>query len=197
MDLEAALDRIGAAFREGAELRLRAAERCGPAIAEAAGVITGCLREGGKVFFFGNGGSAADAQHLAAEFVGRFVLERRALPAIALTTDSSILTAIGNDYGFDQVFVRQVRALGHPGDVAVGISSSGNSPNVVEAIRVAADQGLRTIAMAGKDGGPLAKAAEIAIVIPSSNTARIQECHITVGHLLCELVETELFPATR
>ena len=147
---------------------------------------------GGKLLFFGNGGSAADAQHLAAEFVGRFQIERHALPAIALTTDSSILTAVGNDYGFDQIFARQVQALGRPGDVAIGISTSGNSPNVTGAIKQAAKQDLKTIGLAGKDGGSLAKAVDVSIVVASTNVARVQECHITIGHILCELVENDL-----
>jgi D-sedoheptulose 7-phosphate isomerase len=191
MSPEAALAHVTASLRQGAELREKVATKCGGAIAEAAAIVVHSLRQGNKLLLFGNGGSAADAQHLAAEFVGRFVLERRALPAIALTTDTSILTAVGNDYGFDQVFARQIEALGRPGDVAIGISTSGNSPNVLAAINVAAARGLKTVGLAGKDGGALAKAVDVAIVIPSSNTARIQECHITIGHLFCELVEKE------
>jgi D-sedoheptulose 7-phosphate isomerase len=193
MQRDAALAHVVAGLREGAELRIQLAQTLGPKIVDAAQLVAECLKDGGKVLFFGNGGSAADAQHLAAEFVGRFVLERSALPGIALTTDSSILTAVGNDYGFDQVFVRQVFALGRPKDVAIGISTSGNSPNVIKAVQAAAERGLRTIGLAGRDGGALAKAVELAITVPSTNTARIQECHITVGHVLCELVEDELF----
>jgi D-sedoheptulose 7-phosphate isomerase len=189
---EQALDRITAAMKEGAELRLSVARQCGPAIVAAARAITACLRSGGKLLFFGNGGSAADAQHLAAEFVGRFVLERRALPAVALTTDSSILTAVGNDYGFEQVFSRQIEALGRAGDVAVGISTSGHSPNVIAGFKQARAQNLKTIGLAGKDGGQISTCTDIPLVVASSNTARVQECHITIGHLLCELVETEL-----
>jgi D-sedoheptulose 7-phosphate isomerase len=197
MERNAALAQVVSALREGAELRVQLAQTLSPRIVDAAQLIAQCLRDGGKVLLFGNGGSAADAQHLAAEFVGRFVLERNALPAIALTTDSSILTAVGNDYGFDQVFARQIQALGRPRDVAIGISTSGNSPNVVKAVSVAAERGLRTIGLAGRDGGVLAKAAEIAITVPSTNTARIQECHIAVGHVLCELVEDALFGGTQ
>jgi len=193
MERNAALAQVVSGLREGAELRVQLAQTLSPTIVDAAQLIAQCLRDGGKALLFGNGGSAADAQHLGAELVGRFVLERDALPAIALTTDSSILTAVGNDYGFDQVFARQVLALGRPRDVAIGISTSGNSPNVVKAVRVAAERGLRTIGLAGRDGGALAKAVEIAITVPSTNTARIQECHIAVGHLLCELVDDELF----
>ena len=155
-----------------------------------------CLRAGGKLLFFGNGGSAADAQHLAAEFVGRFVRERAGLPAIALTTDSSILTAVGNDYGFDQIFARQVQALGRPGDVAIAISTSGNSPNIIEGVKAARKGYLKTIGLSGKDGGLLAAEADVVITIASTSTARIQECHITIGHLLCELTEEALAEGT-
>jgi D-sedoheptulose 7-phosphate isomerase len=191
MNIEKSLHQIHSSMKEGAELRLQIAQVCGNNIVAAAEAMLQCLRSGGKLLFFGNGGSAADAQHLAAEFVGRFVKERRGLPAVALTTDSSILTAIGNDYGFDRVFSRQIEALGNPGDVAVGISSSGNSPNVIAAIRVATKQRLKTIALSGRDGGALAQCADISIVVASPNTARVQECHIAIGHLLCELVENE------
>ncbi len=192
MNVEQALSHITASFKEGAELRLRVARDCGPAIVEAAQAIAACLRAGGKLLFFGNGGSAADAQHLAAEFVGRFILERRALPAVALTTDSSILTAVGNDYGFDRVFSRQIEALGQAGDVAVGISTSGNSPNVLAALKQARTQHLKTVGLAGKDGGLLRQCCDIPLIVASPNTARVQECHITTGHLLCELVENDL-----
>ena len=192
MKREQAIDLINSSLREGAELRTVVARDCSAAIFEAANVITMCLRARGKLLFFGNGGSAADAQHLAAEFVGRFVRERAGLPAIALTTDSSILTAVGNDYGFDRVFSRQVQALGRPGDVAIAISTSGNSQNVLEAVQAARNGNLKIIGLSGKDGGLLAQEADLAITIPSNSTARIQECHIAVGHLLCELVEEDL-----
>jgi D-sedoheptulose 7-phosphate isomerase len=192
MNTEKALSLIHSSLKDGAELRLKVGHDCGRAIVAAAEVMVQCLRSGGKLLFFGNGGSAADAQHLAAEFVGRFVLERRGLPAVALTTDSSILTAVGNDYGFDRVFSRQIEALGAPGDVAIGLSSSGNSPNVIAAIKEAKKQNLQTIGLAGKDGGELAKCVHIPITVACSNTARVQECHIAIGHLLCELVENEL-----
>jgi D-sedoheptulose 7-phosphate isomerase len=193
MDPERALTQVVSSLQEGAELRVRVAQDCGRTIVEAASLIAECLRAGGKLLLFGNGGSAADAQHLAAEFVGRFVLERQALPAIALTTDSSILSAVGNDYGFDQIFARQIEALGSPNDVAIGISTSGNSPNVIEAVNKAKKQNLKTIGLAGKDGGMLAKSVDIPITVAAENTARIQECHIAIGHILCELVENELF----
>src|SRR5437762_744239 len=192
MDREQAIDLINSSLREGAELRIEVARDCSTAIFEAAGLIIMCLRSGGKLLFFGNGGSAADAQHLAAEFVGRFQIERQALPAIALTTDSSILTAVGNDYGSDQIFARQVQALGRPGDVAIGISTSGNSRNVTGAIKQASKRDLKTIGLTGKDGGSLAKCVDISITVASTNVARVQECHITIGHILCELVENDL-----
>jgi D-sedoheptulose 7-phosphate isomerase len=192
MNAELALKHVVSSLREGVELRSRIAQDCGETIVQAASLMIQCLQSGGKLLFFGNGGSAADAQHLAAEFVGRFVLERQGLPAIALTTDSSILTSVGNDYGFDQVFARQIEALGQPNDVAVGISTSGNSPNVIEAVKKAKKQNVKTIGLAGKDGGALAKSVDLAITVSSTNTARVQECHIAIGHILCELVENEL-----
>jgi len=192
MNKQQAMELISASLREGTELRTVVARDYSVAIFEAAELITACLRAGGKLLLFGNGGSAADAQHLAAEFVGRFVRERAGLPAIALTTDSSILTAIGNDYGFDQIFARQVQALGRPDDVAIAISTSGNSPNIIEGMKAAKKGCLKTIGLSGKDGGLLAKEADVAISIASRSTARIQECHISVGHLLCELTEEDL-----
>jgi D-sedoheptulose 7-phosphate isomerase len=194
MDREKALSHIKSSMRQGADLRIQVSHDCGPAIAEAASIMLQCLRSGSKLLFFGNGGSAADAQHLAAEFVGRFVKERQGLPAVALTTDSSILTAIGNDYGFDRIFSRQIEALGRLGDVAVGISSSGNSPNVIAAMQQAAKQSLKTIGLSGRDGGALAKCVDVSIVVACPNTAQVQECHIAIGHLLCELVENDLLP---
>jgi D-sedoheptulose 7-phosphate isomerase len=190
--VEKALAQVTASLQDGADLRMKVARECGPAIVQAAVVMADCLRAGGKLLFFGNGGSAADAQHLAAEFVGRFVLERRGLPAVALTTDSSILTAIGNDYGFDRVFSRQIEALGQAGDVAFGISTSGNSPNVIAAFKQARSQQLKTIGLAGKDGGQMRRCCDIPLIVTSTNTARVQECHITIGHLLCELAENDL-----
>jgi D-sedoheptulose 7-phosphate isomerase len=193
MNLDAALKHVITSLEQGAELRKAVARDCGPAIAKAASAMADCLRGGGKLLLFGNGGSAADAQHLAAEFVGRFVRERRALPAIAFTTDSSILTAVGNDYGFEQVFARQVQAFGVPGDVAIGITTSGNSPNVLLGLKEAHARGLKTIGLAGKDGGVLKQSVDFPIVVGSPITARIQECHIAIGHLLCELVEEDMF----
>src|SRR5437870_4043953 len=189
MNREQAIQLVNSSLQEGAELRKAVARQCGSGIVEAAFLISKCLHSAGKLLFFGNGGSAADAQHLAAEFVGRFVRERAGLAAVAPTTDSSILTAVGNDYGFDQIFARQVQALGHPGDVVIAISTSGNSPNIIEGVRAAKKGQLKTIGLGGKDGGLLAKETDLAITIASTNTARIQECHVAVGHLLCELTE--------
>jgi D-sedoheptulose 7-phosphate isomerase len=177
---------------ESAALKDRVARELSATIARAGDLFVESLRAGGKLLFFGNGGSAADAQHLAAEFVGRYAAERAPLPAIALTTDSSALTAIGNDYGFDQVFVRQIRALGRRGDVAIAISTSGRSRNVIVGVEAAREAGLTTIALTGGDGGNLAPIVDVAIVVPSTATARIQECHIAIGHVLCEYVEGEL-----
>ena len=163
-------------------------------IAKVSEILVASLRQGNKVILFGNGGSAADAQHIAAELVGRFAFDRPALPALALSVNSSCVTAIGNDYGFDQVFSRQIEALAKAGDVAVGISTSGNSPNVVKAVLAARQMGLRTVGLTGASGGTLAKSAEFCICVPSEDTARIQECHILIGHIISELVEKEIFP---
>ncbi len=159
------------------------------AIAAAGQTIAACLQRGGKVLLCGNGGSAADAQHLAAELSGRYVKERRALAGIALTTDTSALTAIGNDYGFDQIFSRQVEALGRPGDLLIGISTSGNSPNVIRAVASAKELGLRTLGLLGRDGGQLAGLMDEALVVPSTVTARIQEVHQMVYHFWCEALD--------
>jgi D-sedoheptulose 7-phosphate isomerase len=147
------------------------------------------LNKGGKVLFFGNGGSAADSQHIAAEFIGRFQKERKSLAAIALTTDSSILTAIGNDYGFDVIFARQIEGLGNAGDIAFGISTSGNSKNVLEGLKQAKRQKLITIGLLGNAGGAIASLVDIAIIVSSTNTARVQESHICIYHAICEMVE--------
>lgn len=154
-----------------------------------AGLMIQALTSGGRIFWLGNGGSAADSQHLASELVGRFERERPGLAAIALTTDSSALTAIGNDYGFEQVFARQVEALCRPGDLVIGISTSGNSPNVLRALERARDLGIATAALSGRDGGCLKDLAEACLIAPADNTARIQEAHLLAGHILCDLVE--------
>jgi D-sedoheptulose 7-phosphate isomerase len=155
-------------------------------------LIIAAYNTGGKVILFGNGGSAADAQHIACELVGRFALKRRAFPAIALTTNTSTLTAIANDYGYNEVFSRQVEALVGEKDVVIGISTSGDSPSVVEAMKTAKMKGAKTIGLTGGGGGKLAKVADIALVVPSDSTPRIQEVHITIGHIVCEIVEKEL-----
>jgi D-sedoheptulose 7-phosphate isomerase len=164
-------------------------------IAKVSEMLVASLRNGNKVVLFGNGGSAADAQHIAAELVGRFAYDRPALPAMALSVNSSCVTAIGNDYGFERVFSRQIEALAKGGDVAVGISTSGNSPNVVKAILTARQMNLRTVGLTGSSGGTLAESAEFCICVPSNDTPRIQECHILIGHILSELVEKEIYPA--
>ena len=158
-------------------------------IESAANSIVPALKAGGKVLVFGNGGSAADSQHMAAELVGRFKKERRGIPAIALTTNTSTLTALSNDYGYDKSFERQLEAFGKKGDIAIGISTSGNAKNVINAVRLAKKIGLTTIALTGKGGGPLALESELSIIIDSDDTARIQEAHIVVIHILCELIE--------
>jgi D-sedoheptulose 7-phosphate isomerase len=161
-------------------------------IAAVAREICRTLEHGNKVLLFGNGGSAADAQHIAAEWVGRFSRERRPLAAIALTTNTSILTSLGNDYGYEQVFTRQVRALGRPGDIAIAISTSGNSPNVCEAAAVAREMGLTTVGLTGSDGGKLSTAVQYHLHVPHKSAARVQEVHIMIGHILCELVDENL-----
>ena len=163
------------------------------ALAHVASQIVESLRAGGKVIFFGNGGSAADAQHLTAEFTGRYLKERRALAALALSTNSSSVTAIGNDYGFDLVFARQLEALGKEGDVAIGISTSGNSRNVIRAFEAAKSKSIYTVALTGASGGAMKKVADCTICIPTEQTPRIQECHILAGHIICEIVELALF----
>ncbi len=162
-------------------------------VVKAAESIATCFKAGGKLLIMGNGGSAADAQHVAAEFVNRFVIERPPLPALALTTDTSTITSIGNDYAFDQVFVKQIRALGKEGDVLLAISTSGNSINVVSGAVAAASMGIKVISLTGAGGGKLAEKADIALAAKGATTARVQEVHITALHILCELVDYMLF----
>jgi len=185
-------DVVEEVFRESARLKLAFLEGHLDLVLRAAEAIAGALRAGGKVLLFGNGGSAADAQHIAAELVNRYLLERRALPAIALTTDSSILTSISNDRDYAEVFARQVEALGRPGDVAIGISTSGRSASVVRGIEAACSVPMLTLAFTGGDGGKLASLVDHAFVVPSRSTPRIQEVHATLGHVLCQLVEADL-----
>jgi D-sedoheptulose 7-phosphate isomerase len=162
-------------------------------IAGVSEILVGALKQGNKLILFGNGGSAADAQHITAEFVGRFGFDRPALAAMALSVNSSCVTGIGNDYGFDVVFSRQIEAVGRRGDVAIGISTSGNSPNVLRALMVAKELGLHTVALAGCTGGKLKIAVDHCICVPSNETPRIQECHILIGHIISELVEQTVF----
>ena len=164
-----------------------------PTLAKVCELLVNALSLGNKILLFGNGGSAADAQHLAAEFVGRFAFDRPALQALALSVNSSCITAIGNDYGFDQVFSRQIEALARPGDVAIGISTSGNSSNVLSAFSTARKMGLHTVALTGNAGGKLKGSVDHCVCIPSNETARIQECHGLIGHIIAELVERAMF----
>jgi D-sedoheptulose 7-phosphate isomerase len=191
------IERVREYLLESSRTAARTAESCGEEILSATSAIVEALRSGGKILLCGNGGSAGDAQHLATEFVSTLTLDRPrdAIPAIALTTDTSLLTAVANDYGFELVFARQVEALGREGDVLIGISTSGNSTNVVRAFERARAAGLRTIALTGRSGGALGPLADIAVNVPSSETAHIQEAHIAVGQLIAFLVEDELFGA--
>jgi D-sedoheptulose 7-phosphate isomerase len=162
-------------------------------IAAIARAMIGCLKKGGKIIFCGNGGSAADSQHLAAELIGRFQKNRRALAALALTTDTSVITSLANDFGFECVFSRQVEGLAKKNDLLIAISTSGNSPNVIGAVNQAKKMGVKTVSFTGGEGGKLAKLTDLCLIVPSQHTARIQEAHITVGHALCQLVEETLF----
>ncbi|MBI4642729.1 MAG: D-sedoheptulose 7-phosphate isomerase [Deltaproteobacteria bacterium] len=186
--------RLQDAVEETVRLQRQFLEEQGPAVLAAARMLASVLGSGGRVFIFGNGGSAADAQHLAAEFVNRFQVERPPLAALALTTDTSILTAVANDYDFSEVFAKQLQALGRPGDVAWGISTSGGSPNVLQGLKKARELGLKTLALGGRDGGEMAPLADVALIVRSRNTPRVQEVHITIGHVLCDLVDFQLYP---
>jgi D-sedoheptulose 7-phosphate isomerase len=181
------------AFRESADIKMRFIRQNAEALTLAVQMVVEAFKAGNKILLFGNGGSAADAQHIAAEFVNRFLIERPPLPAIALTTDTSILTSISNDYGYADSFAKQVKALGKEGDVAVGISTSGAAANVIKGIKAAKEMGLKTVGLAGRDGGELAKLVDIALVVDSQIVPRIQEVHITIGHVLCEMVDRMLF----
>lgn len=183
------IDRIKATFKEHIEVANASTEGISDNISKACSIIIACLKQGNKVLLFGNGGSAGDAQHIAAEFVGRFVKERRSLPAISLTTDTSAITAIGNDYGFDHIFERQVEGLANSGDVLIGISTSGNSENVIKALSLGAQMGCETIGLTGRDGGRMNDFCNLNIIVPSDVTARIQEMHILIGHMICNVVD--------
>jgi len=186
---------IETVIQESMAVKSRLMQELGTALDQAIQQLLSTIRQGGKILLCGNGGSAADAQHIAAELVVRLKSSnnRPAIAALALTVDTSILTAAGNDYGFDYVFSRQIEALGKHGDTLIAISTSGHSPNVIEAVNMAHERGLYVIGFLGRDGGKLKKLVDLPIIIPSSNTARIQECHILIGHILCEILENELF----
>lgn len=180
-------------FRNAAEVIASSGQALAEPLARAREALCRALGNDGGVLVFGNGGSAADAQHIAAEMVGRFAFDRPGLRAVALSTDSSILTSVANDYGFEQVFARQVQALGRKGDVAIGLSTSGNSPNVLAGLEAARANGLVTVAMTGRGGGQCGEVADILLAVPHEKTARIQEAHAVAYHLLCEAVEKQLF----
>jgi D-sedoheptulose 7-phosphate isomerase len=182
-------DAITAGLRDLAELALRTLDELGPDIERAAAMIRDTVARGGTLFFCGNGGSAADAQHLATEYVVRYMRDRRALPAVALTTDTSLLTAVGNDLGFDAIFSRQVEALCRPGDLLVIHSTSGQSPNVLRAAEAARGKGVPVLAFSARDGGPLRALADHSVIVPTSRTDRAQEIHLCVEHMICDLVE--------
>jgi D-sedoheptulose 7-phosphate isomerase len=187
--------KIERAFQESAQVKIQFIqneENVGK-IMDVVKRILGAYRKGNKILFFGNGGSACDASHLAAELVNRYKKDRDGLPALALATDMAVVTSIGNDYDYSELFSRQIKAVGNKGDIAIAISTSGNSPNVLKGVEMARQKGLVTIGFTGKDGGKLAGLVDYAFIIPSDNTARIQEGHITLGHLLCELIEEEMF----
>ncbi|NQT47045.1 MAG: D-sedoheptulose 7-phosphate isomerase [Candidatus Omnitrophica bacterium] len=183
------IDRIKEIFQETCKVKKDLMGSCAKPLSEIVTAITKAIKGGNKVVVFGNGGSAADSQHMAAELVGRFQKERRAIPAIALSTNTSTLTALSNDYGYDSSFARQIEALGQKGDIAIAISTSGKARNVIEAAKAAKTRGMLVVGLIGKDGGELAKIVDMPIVVPSQSTARIQESHITLIHIICELVE--------
>ncbi len=186
------IEMIKSELRASAELKLRLMDTHAPIIQKAADVICRAVTTGSVLFLFGNGGSAADAQHIAAEFVNRFKVERRPLPAVALSTDTSVITSIGNDYSFDDIFSKQIAALGRMGDIALGISTSGNSRNIVNAFGAARDRGLFTIGLLGRDGGKARTVVDLAIIIDHPDTPRIQEAHITIGHALCSIIDQRI-----
>jgi len=187
-------DRIASILSSSLEVKRRFFEAHANEIIKAAALIAEAFKANGKLLVFGNGGSAADAQHIAGELVNRFLQKRRGLPAIALTTDGGVLTCVANDTGFENVFARQIEALGTKGDVCLAISTSGASPNIVRACEQARAQGIKVIGLLGRDGGRVAALCDLALIVPSNDTQRIQETHNLVGHVLCELIESEMFP---
>lgn len=193
MDLAA---RIQQTFHDSANTKLEAADPLSPVIADAATLLVGSLLNGNKILTCGNGGSAADAQHFSSELLNRFEMERPSLPAIALTTDSSTLTSIANDYRYDEVFSKQIRALGQPGDILIAISTSGRSPSIINAIDTAHERDMRVIALSGRDGGEVPERmqeGDVEVRVPANSTARIQEVHLLTIHCLCELIDYEIF----
>ncbi|MEN6320818.1 MAG: D-sedoheptulose 7-phosphate isomerase [Syntrophaceae bacterium] len=186
-------DRIVKIFKESSQIKDVFISENIDVIVNVVESITAALKAGNKILLFGNGGSAADAQHLAAEFINRFIIERPPLPAIALCTDTSVITSIGNDYDFSEIFSKQIRAIGQAGDIAWGISTSGSSPNVLKALEAAKKIGMVTIGLTGKDGGEIAKMVDYSLNVSSSSTPRVQEVHITVGHVICEMIDFKLF----
>ena len=188
-------DIIAASLEQSIAAKQRFAEQSSETILEVVDLLVASFNNGNKVLIFGNGGSAADAQHMAAEFVNRFIIDRPPLAAVALTTDTSIITSIGNDFSFDDIFAKQIYALGGEGDVAIGISTSGNSRNVVAAMEAAASQGMKTVALTGEGGGRLGEIVDFLLAVPSKKTPAIQEVHIWLEHLLCQLVDEVLFGA--
>jgi D-sedoheptulose 7-phosphate isomerase len=186
------MERVKQFLKASGDLKHRVAETLSEEILEAAQTVRDRLASGGKLLLMGNGGSAADSQHIAAELVGRFKKERAAIPAIALTVDSSSLTALGNDYGFETIFSRQIEALATAKDAVIGISTSGNSQNVIRALNLARNMGAATIGLVGHGGGNMKDCVDICIIVPSDDTARIQEVHITIGHIICEIIEQDL-----
>ncbi len=185
---------IQAMVADSIQVKTRFFAENAPRLADVAEVMAHGFRNGRKLLIFGNGGSAADAQHIAAEFVGRFIAERDPLPAMSLSTDTSMLTALGNDYGFENIFARQIKAHGHPGDTAIGISTSGNSANVLLGLEAAKAQGMYTIGLTGESGGKMNGMAEVLFRVPTTRTPRIQETHIMIGHIICELIDRLLIP---
>lgn len=180
-------------FLESAEVKKDFIAKNEPLLLQIIDMMESCLQKGNKILIAGNGGSAADSQHWAAELIGRYKLDRKSLPAIALTTDTSILTAIGNDYGYDEVFSKQVEGLGQEGDIFVGISTSGNSGNILKAIEKAKENGLTPIGLTGRDGGKMHEKLDYNLIVPSDNTPRIQECHLCIYHTICEEIENRMF----
>ena len=185
-------NKIESIIKSSIEIKTKLLEKEASNIEKAVLLIQDCIKKGGKLIIFGNGGSAADSQHIAAEFVGRFKLERKGMPALALTTNTSTLTALANDYGYEITFRRQIESLGDKGDIALAISTSGNAKNVIEAVKAAKEKGIATIALSGMNGGKLSPLCDVSIVADSRDTARIQESHILIGHIIAEIVESNL-----